>query len=807
MSLLLGASCIHALSSRPPCEPPGSRSLYTAPHPRRLLHPGGLSCTKPSATMPPAKERTIHQTLLADNHPHIHVKDELAESALTEDLFAEFFQGCPPARFVGLAPIYTDRGNLTRLVMAVSTKVLIVQFAAAGKGKNAYIGREVLQSQVLCNPDVTLVAFDLGELALALYADQGIRLLNGVDIQSACGTDRDHNAVIKFAVGDRATVYETNVSGVFQSSILDANSSSKRTTTPFALQAWVAQCLSGYDGMEERLREAKMINTQDMGELQLRTLAQLERGQQRLAALQATSKEHEYQAVGARKQTARVRAERFQTRFRRDTAQRLNVRDDATGQIFVVDGQVTAGAVHGRDTKIITNVNLEGRTITGIVTQGRDRPTLADRERSLTVLRALQGQHDIFNNIFLQYIFNPESPDFKWPETFPVLDTIPNIVTARPLNDSQQCAVEAMLSHTDDSRLTIIRGPPGTGKTTVIAAFVCSAVAAGANGIWLVAQSNIAVKNIAEKLAAVNFTNWRLLVSDDFHYDWHAHIYQDLTRNIIVSRDFCPKLLHGRLEGVPVILSTLSMLSHPKIDIFTRANPIKTLVVDEASRITLGSYVAPLEKFPTIHKICMIGDDKQLPPYGADQDGNMQSIFEVKHLQESILPLSIQYRMPPLIGEVVSDVVYEGQLQSNPDHPVPHGQPCCWFVHVEDSQERSFETNWHNPVERAAVLRIAEKLQAEGKEYCIITPYDAQRSALEREMKESGLDWEDRCFNVDSFQGNERDYVIVSLRGMYIVTEWDFVFGKATDTLVGRMAAAWDVDVWINPEHLTIEEA
>ncbi len=115
-------------------------------------------------------------------------------------------------------------------------------------------------------------------------------------------------------------------------------------------------------------------------------------------------------------------------------------------------------------------------------------------------------------------------------------------------------------------------------------------------------------------------------------------------------------------------------------------------------------------------------------------------------------------------------------------------------------------------------------------------------------MRDSGLDWKDRVFNVDSFQGechslsaalelsahmpsgNERDYVIVSLvrtqqlgflkdlrrtnvmltrckRGMYIVTDWDFVFKKATDTLVGRMAAAWDVDVWINPEHLFIEEA
>ena len=76
--------------------------------------------------------------------------------------------------------------------------------------------------------------------------------------------------------------------------------------------------------------------------------------------------------------------------------------------------------------------------------------------------------------------------------------------------------------------------------------------------------------------------------------------------------------------------------------------------------------------------------------------------------------------------------------------------------------------------------------------------------------------------------GNERDYIIVSLvrtrglgflddhrrtnvmltrckRGMYIVTEWNFVYGNAANTLVGRMASTWGDEVWINPEHLTVE--
>jgi hypothetical protein len=38
--------------------------------------------------------------------------------------------------------------------------------------------------------------------------------------------------------------------------------------------------------------------------------------------------------------------------------------------------------------------------------------------------------------------------------------------------------------------------------------------------IWVVAQSNIAVKNIAEKLHSCKFNDFRLLVSGEFINDW-----------------------------------------------------------------------------------------------------------------------------------------------------------------------------------------------------------------------------------------------------------------------------------------------
>lgn len=38
--------------------------------------------------------------------------------------------------------------------------------------------------------------------------------------------------------------------------------------------------------------------------------------------------------------------------------------------------------------------------------------------------------------------------------------------------------------------------------------------------IWVVAQSNVAVKNIAEKLYSCGFKEFRLLVSGEFIFDW-----------------------------------------------------------------------------------------------------------------------------------------------------------------------------------------------------------------------------------------------------------------------------------------------
>ena len=201
---------------------------------------------------------------------------------------------------------------------------------------------------------------------------------------------------------------------------------------------------------------------------------------------------------------------------------------------------------------------------------------------------------------------------------------------SRELNASQHAAVLRILSDKDSDRVVMIQGPPGTGKTTIIAASVVSHDHANSSQrIWVAAQSNVAVKNIAEKFIKEGFHGFKLLVSKDFHYDWwvimpactlflrfhrHEHLYEELEPRLIRSDDFkkSPVEASRQLLDCKVILCTLSMFSNPMAHVYIRVHPVKMLILDEASQIECGDYLPIFHLFrSTLSKLVLIGDDKQ----------------------------------------------------------------------------------------------------------------------------------------------------------------------------------------------------
>ena len=203
---------------------------------------------------------------------------------------------------------------------------------------------------------------------------------------------------------------------------------------------------------------------------------------------------------------------------------------DVVGQRGKYSTSGVMGEVRGRSGNVNTDRRLDDKVIMSVTSIGRDDPTTAEAQRAATVLRILQGSEKLLDESpWIQNIWFPpdDNGPLTWPEEWsekPKTLSIPSQksgpASTLPLNQSQQKAVNYMMSSKDDYRITLIQGPPGTGKTSVIAAFVQHALRHNKEGIWLIAQSNVAVKNIAEKLMSVGFEDWKLLVSKDFHYGW-----------------------------------------------------------------------------------------------------------------------------------------------------------------------------------------------------------------------------------------------------------------------------------------------
>lgn len=141
---------------------------------------------------------------------------------------------------------------------------------------------------------------------------------------------------------------------------------------------------------------------------------------------------------------------------------------------------------------------------------------------------------------------NPGSAPAQFPTptgaSTPTGGPFPPSVTVR-LNESQRRAVHYLCANPTSideptyshPRIQIVQGPPGSGKTTLISAMVQwlasrnsrdqSGAITGTGGrpkgaIYLVAQSNVAVRNIAVKLHSIGFQDYKLIVSTEFKNDW-----------------------------------------------------------------------------------------------------------------------------------------------------------------------------------------------------------------------------------------------------------------------------------------------
>ncbi|KZV92622.1 P-loop containing nucleoside triphosphate hydrolase protein [Exidia glandulosa HHB12029] len=568
--------------------------------------------------------------------------------------------------------------------------------------------------------------------------------------------------------------------------------------------------------LSKDLQLAPIVSTRGLANKILVVVSKIHRDSARLDSLKPTVQKNDVaRDVTMRKGKLDVKLERYKTRLRVNDRQTLVI-DSSDGnrlkaRVEKVEGKAATVVLSGSGAS-------RGSQLLSVTTLGKEKPTGAEQSKELILLRILQGKTPIETNIVFRAIWMAVPKPRR-----PIMPTPLDAVTSE-LNPSQHLAVLHAVAPlaAGSVDVQVVRGPPGTGKTTMIAAAVQALRAAGQT-VWLVAQSNVAVKNMAVKLAKVDFEDFRLLVSKDFHFDWHEHLYNKIQNKIVRSDNF-PKTeleVERVLAGSKVLLCTLSMLSNSSLREvgFTRVVPVQTLIVDEASQIELGDFLSPAHAFgSTLQRLIFVGDDKQLAPYGQDDLGNLKSIFEVNAHSSGAIMLDTCYRLPTPICRYISKHVYESRLQSHHDIK---SSTSCRFIDVAHGKEKKSGTSWTNEQEANMCIAVARQLYLSGRrEFRIITPYDPQRALIEKKLKEmqgtGRVPWEDRVFCVDSFQGNEAEHIIISVvrttrpgfmrnlrrtnvmltrckLAMYICASRSFLQSDAgQETLVGKMAREWE---------------
>lgn len=239
---------------------------------------------------------------------------------------------------------------------------------------------------------------------------------------------------------------------------------------------------------------------------------------------------------------------------------------------------------------------------------------------------------------------------------------------------------------------------------------------------------------------------------------------------------------------------------------------VDLVIIDEAAHATATETLIPLLYSK---RALLIGDEMQLPPIMPSNIGECGDCSQLLRMAIPIadeptrgiagevrmtpcwlgcsyfewiwrarpnvarLMLDTQFRMHPSIADFVGSVFYpEGLVTgvSPKERELGFGEfsrPVCLISTsaYENRHEEFLEPGYRNELEAGVVRRVIEKAEAELKhpqEFGVITPYTEQKNLINRKLADLFPDLKkvhltpDDVASVDSFQGSERDVIIVS---------------------------------------------
>ncbi len=391
------------------------------------------------------------------------------------------------------------------------------------------------------------------------------------------------------------------------------------------------------------------------------------------------------------------------------------------------------------------------------------------------------------------------------------------------LNSAQQSAVNKILNANE---LAIVHGPPGTGKTTTLVQAIKALIQQDHKQILVVAPSNTAVDLLSEKLTDEGLNVLRVgnpaRVSErlmsltlDSRMAEHSAMKEikQLKKRAAEFKNMAHKykrnfgkaereqrkalfdeahkimkdvgnteqyIIDDLIAKAQVITATLVGANHYTV----RALRYHTVVIDEAGQALEPACWIPILK---AKKVILAGDHCQLPPTiksnEAARAGLSTTLLEkcVALHPEAVTLLEEQYRMHTQIMGYSSQVFYDNKLVAHgsvADHLLFAADVPLAFVDTAGCgfDEKADGTSTSNPEEAGLLFKHLEQLTASLLPHytpdtfptiAIISPYKQQVYVLKELLQHSPslqpFLGKITVNTIDSFQGQERDLVYISM--------------------------------------------
>lgn len=378
------------------------------------------------------------------------------------------------------------------------------------------------------------------------------------------------------------------------------------------------------------------------------------------------------------------------------------------------------------------------------------------------------------------------------------------------LNDSQNEALNSIIAADD---VAIVHGPPGTGKTTTLVESIKFLVADGKK-VLVTAPSNAAVDHLTRSIATAGMNIVRIGNLAKVEEDTTAHtldvllsqdrdfkqirelkkravemrkmgakyrrsfgreeaeqrklLFQEAKNLNKEARELESYIVNKLIDQAQVIACTLIGSTHEYI----RSKVFDVVVIDEAGQaLEPACWVAILKA----EKVVMAGDPFQLPPtvksHEAERKGLTKTLLEkaIERLPQISL-LKTQYRMHKDIMSFSNLKFYNNALEAH-ESVATRGigglYPSVEFIDTAgcgyaeaESQENSSRSN---PEEAQLLMRHYNQLKLDLSDLSsvgVISPYRGQIDILSDLFNEEKMV---TVNTVDSFQGQERDVIYLSL--------------------------------------------